>query len=232
MVKIAILDCAILDGPTFSKYDSVGALVTAWLQPHLPDGARLDTHAIALGDPFPEFEAYDGFILPGSEHGVYDDTPWMVPLRDYLLRLKANGKPLLGICFGHQMMAHTFGGRAAKAGLGMCAGSRCWTVGDQTFDAHVLHQDQVLEVPPGARVIGGSDYCPNGVIAYDFPALSMQFHPEYTREFVGDVVDLLEDIDELDADAASMSKASLDRDVRSDLFGRQAADFLSTGLTP
>ena len=227
-MKIAILDCARLVDPSLKKYGSIGKLVTNWLQPHLP-AATFDVLAIAHGASFPVIAAYDGFILPGSEHGVYDDTPWMKPLATYLLDLRDAQKPLLGICFGHQMMGHTFGGHAAKAGLGMCAGVRCWSVNDHTFDAMVLHQDQVVEVPPNAKVIGGADYCENGVISYDFGGLSMQFHPEYTPEFVHDVIDVL-DGSGMGPDASAQARETMARSVKKDLFGVQVATFFREAL--
>ena len=205
-MKIAILDCATLTELGLGQYESVGQLVKNWLTPHLSDTV-FDIIAIAYGAEFPDISSYDAFILPGSEHGVYDKPPWIEPLRLYLLELREARKPLLGICFGHQLMAHTFGGHAANADKGMCVSTRCWTMGDETFDARVLHQDQVLEVPPGAQVLGGADYCPNGVISYDFPALSMQFHPEYTRDFVNDVVDILP-IEVLSKDEAEVARSS------------------------
>lgn len=227
-MRLAILDCATWTDPSLDKYGTVGKLVTGWLQPHLP-AATYDIIAIAHGAPFPAMGDYDGFILPGSEHGVYDDTPWMKPLATYLLGLRDAQKPLLGICFGHQMMAHTFGGHAAKANLGFCAGVRRWTVKDQVFDAMVLHQDQVLEAPPNAQVIGGADYCKNGVISYDFGGLSMQFHPEYAPEFVHDVIDVL-DGDSMTAPAAEQARETMTRPVQRGLFGAQVATFFRDAL--
>lgn len=78
----------------------------------------------------------------------------MRPLGDYLRLLRDLRKPLLGICFGHQMMAHSFGGRAAKAGYGMCVGRRRFSVQDTELDVSVMHQDQVLTPPQMRRSSG------------------------------------------------------------------------------
>lgn len=222
-MKIAILDCATLIDPTLVKYHSIGALVRAWLVPHLPE-AEFRIIPIAHGAALPGLDDHDGFLLPGSECGVYDETPWMEPLAEYLRCLRTAAKPVMGICFGHQMMAQTFGGRACQAGLGMCAGARQFSIANRKIDAHVLHQDQVIEVPPGARVTGGADYCPNGVIEYGFPAMSIQFHPEYPTSFVADVIDILEG-DMLEPADAAAARASLSSPVDGALFAQETAAF-------
>ena len=132
-MRLAILDCATLVDPSLEKYASIGALVENWLKRFLPE-ASFDIIPVAYGAEFPDPSDYEGFVLPGSEVGVYDDTPWMRPLEDYLRLLRDLRKPLLGICFGHQMMAHSFGGRAAKAGYGMCVGRRRFYVQDTELD--------------------------------------------------------------------------------------------------
>ena len=77
--------------------------------------------------------------------------------------------------------------------LGQVVGARRFTVDGVERDAHVWHQDQVFEVPPGARVTGSAEYCPVGMLDYDFPAFSMQFHPEYSRAYLTSGIGLLLD---------------------------------------
>jgi GMP synthase-like glutamine amidotransferase len=142
-MRLAILDCATWVDPSLDKYESIGALVESWLTRFLPEASFVIV-PIAYGADFPDPSDYDGFVLPGSEVGVYDETPWMGPLGDYLRQLRDLSKPLLGICFGHQMMAHSFGGHAAKAEYGMCVGRRRFVVEGTELDVSVMHQDQVL----------------------------------------------------------------------------------------
>lgn len=185
-MKIAILDLA-TPFVGMEAYDTAGVLIRNWLMPALPE-ARMEIFEIAQGQNLPDPQDFDGFVLSGSEKGVYDQTAWMDPLRAFLLEAKRAGKPLVGICFGHQIMADSFGGRAEKVGFGMVIGAQVFDIDGTDVAAHVWHQDQVVTVPPDATVTGSSEYCPAAVLAYDFPAFSVQFHPEYTADYLSEEI--------------------------------------------
>lgn len=160
-----------------------GEVLAAWVARGLPE-ADLPVIDVVGGAPLPDVGAHDGYVISGSDKGVYDDAPWMLPLRAFLTDARDAGKPLLGICFGHQIMADVFGGKAEKIGPPV-VGVRAFDLLGQSTAAHVWHQDQVTHAPPDARVFATSDYCPFAGLAYDFPALSVQFHPEYGPEYMG-----------------------------------------------
>ena len=132
-------------------------------------------------------EAYDAYLVTGSAAGVYDPDPWIAPLVEFLRSAKGRAK-LVGVCFGHQVMAEAFGGKVIKSPKGWGLGLQDYAVEDVEpwMDpvAHVAlaasHQDQVVELPPGARIVAASDFTPFAALAYgDQPAISMQPHPEF-----------------------------------------------------
>ncbi|MEO7027359.1 MAG: type 1 glutamine amidotransferase [Caulobacteraceae bacterium] len=160
-------------------------------------------------------EDCDGYLITGSAAGVYDPEPWIGATRDFLVAAKEKAA-LVGVCFGHQLMAEAFGGKVIKSpkgwGLGLHrydvhARAR-WMDAAASFAAAASHQDQVVELPPSARVLAGSDFCPLGMLAYDDqPAISLQLHPEFDP---GYAISLLEarrgtryGVDEADAAIAS-----------------------------
>jgi GMP synthase-like glutamine amidotransferase len=220
-LKIAILNLTLPFEDT-GAFATTGTEIGNWISPALPEAA-FSVIDIANGEPFPAVPDYDGYIVSGSEMGVYDTVEWMEPLRLFLLNSREAGAALVGICFGHQMMAHTFGGRAEKAPLGQVVGARRFTMEGVERNAHVWHQDQVVEVPPAARVTGFADYCPVGMLDYDFPAVSMQFHPEYSRAYMTRGIELLMNR-AIDPEAAAEALRSMARvDVPSDLMADRAA---------
>ena len=230
MVRIAILNLIDLS-PEQGGGEVFGQAIKTWLARSMP-GDDLKVIEVATGAAVPDAGDYDGFVLGGSEKGVYDPAPWMAPLRRLLMDVRARRIPVFGICFGHQLMADTFGGKAGLHDLGEVVGARRFDVDGHAVDAHVWHQDQVTKVPPSARVIGGADYCPVGILAYDFPALSVQFHPEYTREILSTAIAGNEGFNQSpEATKARLSSVNAGA-VPVDLMAKEAAALLrGSGLT-
>jgi GMP synthase-like glutamine amidotransferase len=222
-MRIAILDLCVWLPEYQSGQAKFGDVIAAWALRGMPDD-EFTVIYVEQGQPLPNVTAFDGYILSGSDKGVYDDAPWMDPLRAFLLQAKDAGKPLFGICFGHQLMAEVFGGKAEKVGDAE-VGVRAFDVEGTIQTGHVWHQDQVTEIPPNATVIGSASYCPVAALSYDFPAMSVQFHPEYAPDYVSAFLQRSRGkiLSAAVTDAAvAQFEAS---DVEADLFVRQAAKF-------
>lgn len=226
-MRICVLDLTGYPLPLLEGMPRVGAQIITWLRRALPEATYDAIPVEADNAPLPSVDQFDGLLVSGSEHGVYDPRPWMQPLRDLLVATKDAGKPIYGICFGHQIMADTFGGKAEKAAVGNAIGARQFDFADRSVDAHVWHKDQVTQVPPGAKVTASASHCPVGALDYDFPAASVQFHPEYTdphlRELFARGRDKPDFLTGAEADAAM---ESFDKsDVKVDLMAAEVAEF-------
>jgi len=221
-MRIALYDCVAGDALT-EKYGPTGDHVVRWIAPHLPEAEFVSVHvAVDVTPPAPG--TVDGIIISGSEKGVYDETSWMQPLRENLLAHRDHGTAIFGICFGHQLMADVFGGKAEKAGHPFAAGARPFEIGGAQVLAYVAHQDQVTQVPPSARVTAAAPYCPAAGLAYDFPALSVQFHPEYDAQFAEDLLDMFGH-ELMEPDQIAEARATIDGQVSRDLYTAEAVAF-------
>lgn len=221
-MQIVVYDCVTGDALT-EKYGPTGALLVKWIEGYLPE-ARFSSLHIAGNQAPPPPENVDGIIISGSEKGVYDETPWMAPLRENLQLMRSAGVPMFGICFGHQIMADVFGGKAIKANAGFVAGSKTFSDRGRNISAYLAHRDQVVEIPPKAQVIASAAHCPVAALSYDFPAMSVQFHPEYNREFASDLIDLFGE-ELMSEDQLRAARASLSAEVPDALWCAEVADF-------
>lgn len=135
---------------------------------------------------FPESPTeVDGWLLTGSKFGVYEDHEWIRKLEDFIRQVHAAKVPMVGICFGHQVMAKALGGHVEKFKGGWSAGPVTYKRSDIGEEQVLLawHQDQVISVPEGAEVVGKTDACENAVIRYGDWGLSYQPHPEFSPRF-------------------------------------------------
>lgn len=130
----------------------------------------------------------DAWLISGSRHGAYEDHNWIPPLEALIRSIRDAGKPLIGICFGHQIIAKALGGKVEKFADGWAVGRHEYTVGDVPIVLNAWHQDQVVERPEGATLLGSSPFCENAVLAYGPNILTMQPHPEFTASVVEELI--------------------------------------------
>ena len=140
--------------------------------------------AVVDGDFPPGPDAADGWLISGSKHGAYEDHDWIPPLEDFIRQVATSGRPMIGICFGHQIIAQALGGKVEKFGGGWSVGNTGYEIEGRHWRLNAWHQDQITELPPGARVIGHSDFCKYAALRYDAPILSVQPHPEFDATMV------------------------------------------------
>ena len=156
-----------------------------------------------IDDEFPqEVDDYDGYLVTGSAYGVYDDAPFIPNLMEFIRNIFAAGKPLVGICFGHQIVAHALGGHSGKFnggwGIGTMSikmvGKANWIPANiGQLDLIHVHQDQVITLPPGAIRLAQSDFCQNAAFVIGKQVFAIQGHPEFTPEYTNALIDIRED---------------------------------------
>lgn len=192
-MKLTIIETGRPPDVIAAQFPRYPVMVADLLARHLP-GLMVETVALVEGEDLPAPDAVQAVLVTGSPHGVYDPVPWIAPLKSFMRRCAAREVPQVGICFGHQLMAEAFGGRAAKAPQGWGIGRHSYRViqtdgfmaGHCGRDVHmaVSHQDQVLEKPEVADVLLASDFTPYAALAYRHtPAISFQGHPEFAPDF-------------------------------------------------
>jgi len=183
-------------------------------------------------------EECDAWLITGSRHGVYDDLPWIEPLKAFLRAARAAGRPIVGICFGHQILAEALGGKAVKSDKGWGVGVHdyqvtCrpgWMTGaPETISVHAFHQDQVVAVPEDATVLAQSPFCEFAMLAYGDPeapdAISIQPHPEFGEAYTRDLIDLRAGV-AIPPDRAAPARDSLGRPVHAEEFARWCVSYL------
>jgi len=131
----------------------------------------------------------DGWLITGSKHGAYEDFPWIPKLEKFIRDIQKSGRPLVGICFGHQIIAKALGGTVEKSDKGWGVGRQIYKAGDSEFSANAWHQDQVVELPEGAKVLAGNEFCEYAALSYGDKIFTLQPHPEFTVEFLTGLIE-------------------------------------------
>ncbi|MED7788751.1 type 1 glutamine amidotransferase [Francisella sp. 19X1-34] len=140
---------------------------------------------------YPEnYDIYDGFIITGSKATAFDDLAWIAKLRSEIVKLYNKNKKIIGICFGHQILAQALGGRVERGPEGFAVGVRNVKVLKQKswmkpFHNYLsllfYHQDMVVELPEGSELISTSDYCKVQMFCINSHILGIQAHPEMLK---------------------------------------------------
>lgn len=139
----------------------------------------------------------DAYVITGSRDSVYDGHDWIVGLSEFVGELHERRRKVVGICFGHQLIAQALGGAAGPAPCGWTVGVHESRVAARTrwmdpeapsFSLISAHQDQVSRLPAGAQLIATNDVCPNAAFQVGEHMLAFQGHPEFTKAYSRDLM--------------------------------------------
>lgn len=188
---MGLLACDEVDAPlaaAHGQYADMFARLLAKPAPRL----RLRVYRV-YADEFPaSVDECDAWLITGSRRSVYEDLPWIARLAAFLRALHAARRRTVGICFGHQLIGHALGGRAARAPQGWGLGAQRSAVLAQRpwmqpaardYTLYAVHQDQVLALPPGATRLASNAHCENAMFVLDEVLLGVQGHPEFERAY-------------------------------------------------
>ncbi len=200
-MKIGILETGHLSETLQQKYGHYPLMFSEMLAPYMPD-TTFETFHVIDGQLPGAVDDADGWIVTGSRHGAYERLDWMNRLEGFLRECLSTGAPVVGICFGHQILAQAMGGKVVNSDKGWGFGAKEYAITAQPdwlsplgagFASHAVHQDQVVEAPENTTVFATSDFCPIAGLSYgdqERPkAISIQPHPEMSAQFVSDLAD-------------------------------------------
>ena len=179
--------------PEFGEYPDMFIALLGRVDPEL----EFAVYDVEQGEYPADIDEVDAYLITGSKSSVYEDKPWIATLIEFVRELDRRRKKIVGICFGHQLVAQALGGRTEKSpkgwGVGLhsyrFASTPGWHDGQgPEFSILVSHQDQVVENAEGAQVLASSEFCENAVVQVGDHILTFQGHPEfvggYSREIM------------------------------------------------
>lgn len=192
-MKITIIEAGRAPGRLSEDYPRYPDMFVSLLK-RADENLTFETVALVDGEAPPDAANLDAALITGSPAGVYDQTPWMDPLRAFVRRAAETKTPVVGVCFGHQVIADALGGDVRKSpkgwGIGRhtydVIGQRPWMVdAGPKFSLAASHQDQVLAPPAGAVTLAKSAHTDHAMLVYETaPMMSVQGHPEFGDAFV------------------------------------------------
>lgn len=194
-MRIGILQADVLREelqPTFGQYPKMFESVLGTAAHKSGRDIAFRVYDVRCNEYPEDLDDCDGYIITGSRHSVYDDLPWIQTLRNHVGTLHEARKKLVGICFGHQLIAHALGGEARAARNGWAVGVHrmrvvaphdSMTPPKLSVSLLSSHKDQVAALPPHARLLGATDFCPKASFALGDHILTFQGHPEFSKPY-------------------------------------------------
>jgi GMP synthase-like glutamine amidotransferase len=196
-MKVAILETGRPPGTLADEFGDYPKMFAEMLGPEF----ETESFNVATGQLPENPTAHAAYLITGSPAGVYEPLPWIEPLMAFIQDAK-NAK-MVGICFGHQVMAEALGGKVEMSEKGWGAGlhryeivrREPWMDGEAQIAIPASHQDQIIIQPPHTDIVASSEFTPFAGLAWtDRPAISFQFHPEFSPVFARALIEKRYDV--------------------------------------
>jgi len=235
-LRIGILECDHVVPELQGKYGDYQDMFTDLVQKQ--DSSLEITVYDLTSDQFPvDLHACDAYFITGSKAGVYEDIPWIHKAKQLVKHIYEAKIPTIGICFGHQLIAESLGGKVVKAeDKGRGLGVQTWQITDKQnwmdgipneLSLNACHQDQVIEMPEKSKLFASSDFCPIAGFQTE-SMLAFQGHPEFDYDYTKHLVEKYHDTQNDEEMQATLKSLALKPD--SDLVGEWMVSFIKKQL--
>jgi GMP synthase-like glutamine amidotransferase len=190
-LRICILETDVLRPELVDQYQGYGQMFER-LFSRQPIAAQFSIYNVMHGVYPADDEHFDAYLVTGSKADSFGSEPWIQTLKTYLLQRFERGDKLLGICFGHQLLALLLGGKSERATQGWGVGTHRYTLAPAApwmtpaineLTLLISHQDQVTALPDNATVIASSEFCPFAAYHINHQVLCFQGHPEFIHDY-------------------------------------------------
>jgi GMP synthase-like glutamine amidotransferase len=197
-MKIGILETGLVNEKLSDRFDSYPIMFASLLN-RAERNFEYQAYSTVRSEMPESIHDCDGWLITGSRHAAYEKLDWILALEDFIREIHRASVPLVGICFGHQIIAQALGGKVVKSEKG-------WSIGVESFEIdkpqdwmtgtpkqvrlYAFYQDQVTELPPTASVFSSSEFCPYAGLSYGDSIISVQAHPEIEEPYELALIDI------------------------------------------
>ncbi len=198
-MKLTLIQTGDVPAPLADRFGPYAAMFVKMFE-HDGAGFSYETIRAHKGEPLPDPSRLQAALITGSAAGVYDKLDWLEPLRDFIRKAHGARTKMVGVCFGHQVIAEALGGQVNKSekgwGLGrhtyqICTRPGFFDLPRASVSVACSHQDQVISAPQDAKVLLASEFTPNaGLIYANGTTLSFQPHPEFDDTYTAALAEL------------------------------------------
>jgi GMP synthase-like glutamine amidotransferase len=234
MTRITIIETGIVSSKNRERHGSYPQMFERMIG-NADAAVTFDTVSIPAGAPLPDIKGLEAILITGSSAGVYDDFDWIAPLEDFVRTAHENKVPMVGVCFGHQLIAQALGGSARKSEKGFGLGRHVYDIAPDNgvIDGSRIalacsHQDQVITPPAGASTILSSAFTPHAGLLYaGGTTFSVQAHPEFTVGFALACCEMVRSKGDAPESIVGSAEASLAEPLESARLGSAITRFLT-----
>jgi GMP synthase-like glutamine amidotransferase len=234
MTRITIIETGIVSPKNRERHGSYPQMFERMIG-NADAAVTFDTVSIPAGAPLPDIKGLEAILITGSSAGVYDDLKWIAPLEAFVREAHRSKVPMVGVCFGHQLIAQALGGTARKSEKGFGLGRHVYDIAPDNgvIDGARIalacsHQDQVITPPAGASTILSSAFTPHAGLLYaGGTTFSVQAHPEFTVGFALACCEMVRSKGDASESVVAPAEASLAEPLESARLGSAITRFLT-----